>query len=52
MKATQYVVVNSITGLLLKRYSEILKTTNIHIYHGKCTLSDIKLTDTLNKNEL
>ena len=29
-----------------------LKTTNISIYHGKCTLSNIKLTDTLNKNEL
>ena len=51
MKATQYVVVNSIMGLLLKRYSEISKITNIHIYHGKCTLSNIKVTNTLNKNE-
>ena len=38
---------NSITGLLLKWWSETSQTANVAIYREKRTLSDIKLTNTL-----
>ena len=40
---------NSITGLLLKWWSEALLTANTYIYRGKQTFNDTKLTNMLNK---